>query len=61
MRSTIVSHIPLHRNFKTRTSSLRFFFALCFMLITPFCLAKMHIAVDQVGYETTAQKQARWL
>jgi len=58
MRSNIISDIPLHRHCRIKTPPLRFVFALCFVLITPFCLAQMHVVVDQVGYETTAQKQA---
>jgi len=59
MRFYIFSDIPLHRNFKIIASSLGFFFGCCLLLIAPTCLAQqMHIVVDQVGYETTAQKQA---
>jgi hypothetical protein len=57
MRSNILSDILLHRHSKIKTSSLRFLLGCCF-LIAPICLAQMHIVVDQVGYETTAQKQA---
>ncbi len=58
MRSNILSDILLHRDFKIKTSSLRFLFGCCFLLVASTCLAQMHIVVDQVGYETTAQKQA---
>ena len=58
MRSNILSDILLHRDFKIKTSSLRFLFGCSLLLIAPVCLAQMHILVDQVGYETTAQKQA---
>ncbi|MFZ1943288.1 MAG: glycoside hydrolase family 9 protein [Acidobacteriaceae bacterium] len=57
MRSNILSDILRCRDSKIKTSSLRFLFGCCF-LIAPICLAQMHIVVDQVGYETTAQKQA---
>ena len=58
MRSNILSDILRYRDSKIKTSSLRFLFGCCFLLIAPICLAQMHIVVDQVGYETTAQKQA---
>ncbi|HTU51730.1 MAG TPA: glycoside hydrolase family 9 protein [Acidobacteriaceae bacterium] len=58
MQSNIISDILLPRNFKIKTASLRFLFGCCLLLIAPICLAQMHIVVDQVGYETTAQKQA---
>ncbi|MGC1871750.1 MAG: glycoside hydrolase family 9 protein [Acidobacteriaceae bacterium] len=58
MRSNILSDILLHQDFKIKTSSLRFLFGCSLLLIAPVCLAQMHILVDQVGYETTAQKQA---
>ena len=58
MRSNILSDILLHLDFKITTSSLRFVFGFCLLLIAPACLAQMHIVVDQVGYEPTAPKQA---
>lgn len=58
MRSNILLDIPLHRIFKIKTSSLRFLFSACLLLVSSTVLAQMHIVVDQVGYETTAQKQA---
>jgi hypothetical protein len=58
MRSNILSDILLHRDFKIKTSALRIIVGCSFLLITSTCLAQMHIVVDQVGYETTAQKQA---
>ena len=57
MRPFILSDI-LHCDFISKTSSLRFFFGCCLLLIAPTCLAQMRIVVDQVGYETTAAKQA---
>lgn len=58
MRSNIVSDILLHRDFKIQISSLRFVFGCCLLLIAPACLPQMRIVIDQVGYETTAPKQA---
>ncbi len=58
MRSNILSDILLRRDFNIKTSSLRILFGCSFLLIASTCLAQMHIVVDQVGYETTAQKQA---
>ncbi|HEY5253440.1 MAG TPA: glycoside hydrolase family 9 protein [Acidobacteriaceae bacterium] len=58
MRSNILSDILLRRDFNIKTSSQRILFSCCFLLIASTCLGQMHIVVDQVGYETTAQKQA---
>lgn len=57
MRSFILSDI-LHWDLISNASSLRFLFGCCLLLIVPTCLAQMNIVVDQVGYETTAPKQA---
>jgi hypothetical protein len=43
---------------KIKNSRLRFFAYFSFVLIASTCLAQIHIVVDQVGYETTASKQA---
>lgn len=58
MRSFILSDVLLRENSKIRNSHLRFLACFCFALIASTCVAQMHIVVDQVGYETTAQKQA---
>lgn len=58
MRSNILSDIPQHRDSQIKASSLRFLIRCSLLLIVPTCLAQMHIVVDQVGYEATAQKQA---
>ena len=58
MRCNIFSDILLYLNFKIKTSSLRFAFGCCLLLLAPLCFARLHIVVDQVGYETTAQKHA---
>ncbi len=56
MRSSNLSGILLHEASKIKT--LRFLAYLSFALIAATCLAQMHVVVDQVGYETTATKQA---
>ncbi len=58
MQSFILSGILLREDSKMKNSYLRFFACFCFALIASTCVAQMHIVVDQVGYETTAQKQA---
>ena len=58
MQSFIRSDVLLRESPTIETSCLRFFFGCCLLLIAPTCLAQMHIVVDQVGYETTAPKQA---
>ena len=58
MRPLILSDILLHVDSKIKVPSLRRFACFSFVLIATTCLAQMHIVVDQVGYETTAQKQA---
>ncbi|MHB1673399.1 MAG: cellulase N-terminal Ig-like domain-containing protein [Acidobacteriaceae bacterium] len=58
MQSFIRPEIPLRENSTIETSCLRFLIYFSFALIASTCLAQMHIVVDQVGYETTAPKQA---
>ena len=58
MQSFIRSDVLLRESPTIETSCLRFLFGCCLLLIAPTCLAQMHIVVDQVGYETTAPKQA---
>jgi hypothetical protein len=58
MQSNILLDILLHSISKIKTSSLRFLFGSCLLLLSSTVVAQMHIVVDQVGYETAAQKQA---
>ena len=58
MQSFICSEISLRKRLTIETSCLRFLACFSFALIASTCLAQMHIVVDQVGYETTAPKQA---
>lgn len=58
MQSLILSDILLHEDSKIKVPFLRRAACFSLVLITSTCLAQMHIVVDQVGYETTATKQA---
>ncbi len=58
MRFNVLSDIRLHWGLRNTACSLRLFTGCSVMLLASTCLSQMHIVVDQVGYETTAQKQA---
>ncbi|MES2220822.1 MAG: glycoside hydrolase family 9 protein [Acidobacteriota bacterium] len=58
MRFHVLSDIRLHWGLRNTAWSLRTLFGFSVMLLASTCLAQMHIVVDQVGYETAAQKQA---
>jgi Glycosyl hydrolase family 9/Cellulase N-terminal ig-like domain len=58
MRSLIHSDSLLDRDSKIKTSFLPCIAFSFILLATATCTAQLHIVVDQVGYETTATKQA---
>lgn len=58
MRSSAFSDILLRECPKIKNSHMRVLAYFSFALIASTCMAQMHIVVDQIGYETTASKQA---